>query len=118
MNGVLNPVDIEKTIQDISRRIHQGVPIVSNAETKAREATHALDLAIARAYMAHEGPAHEKKYAAVIATEKERSAADEAEVAFRYAERTARALESELRAQQSIGASIRSMYAGERGFGG
>ena len=91
---------------------------MSNADAAARAADHALDLAFAKAYMAHEGPAHERKYAAEIATVEEREAKDVAEVAFKYAERNARALENELRATQSIGASIRSMYQGERGFGG
>jgi hypothetical protein len=47
----------------------------------------------------------------------ERGAAEVAEVAFRHAERTARALENELRATQSIGASVRAMYVSEKGFG-
>lgn len=118
MNDVISPVEIESRIQDIARRIHAGVPVVSNADAAARAADHALDLAFAKAYMTHEGPAHERKYAAEIATEKEREACDIAEVAFKHAERTAKALDAELRAMQSIGASIRSMYQGERGFGG
>jgi hypothetical protein len=115
---VLNPVDIESNIQECARRIHKGVEVVTNAEAKSRRATHDLDVAVANAYMAHDGPAHEKKYAAVLATQTERDAADTAEVAFKYAERTARALEAELRAWQSVGASIRAMYQGEKGLGG
>jgi len=41
----------------------------------------------------------------------EREARDVAEAAFKYADRRAKALELELRALQSIGASVRSMYA-------
>lgn len=118
MSDVLNPADIESRIQSIARRIHEGVSVVSNADAAARKAKHVLDLAFARAYLGHNGPAHERKYAAEIATEKEREACDIAEVAFKHAERTAKALDAELRAMQSIGASIRSMYQGERGFGG
>lgn len=116
-SNVLNPVDIEQRIQECSRRIHTGVKVVTDAEKVSRAAVRALDAAVAHAYMNHDGPAYEKKYAAVLATQVEREVADEAEVAFRYAERTARALESELRAWQSVGASVRQMYAGERGFG-
>lgn len=117
MSDVLNPADIEKHIQEISRRIHRGVEVVTAAERDAREQRRLYDLAYAKAYMGHDGPAHEKKFAAEVATTDARSTVDVAEVAFRHAERTARALENELRATQSIGASIRQMYASERGFG-
>ncbi len=118
MSDVLNPADIERHIQEISRRIHEGVKVVSAAERDAREQRRIYDLDYARAYQAHDGPAHEKRYAAEEQTTAQRQTADIAEVAFRHAERTARALENELRATQSIGASIRQMYASERGFGG
>lgn len=117
MSDVLNPADLESQIQGISRRIHEGVKVVTAAEREAREQRRLYDLEYARAYMGHDGPAHERRYAAESATTELRQAAEIAEVAFRHAERTARALENELRATQSIGASIRQMYAGERGFG-
>lgn len=117
MSDVLNPADLEKHIQEISRRIHTGVRVVTDAETKAREQRRLYDRAFAVAYMSHSGPAHEKKYHAEVCTTEHRESAEVAEVAFRHAERTARALENELRATQSIGASIRAMYAGERGIG-
>lgn len=118
MSDVLNPVDLEATIQKISRRIHDGVKIVTDAERTAREKRRLYDRAYAVAYMDHSGPAHEKRYAAEVKTTDDRAAAEDAEVVFRHAERTARALENELRATQSIGASIRAMYASERGIGG
>jgi hypothetical protein len=118
VSDVLNPVDLERSIQEISRRIHKGVGVVTEAEGNAREKRRQYDHAFAVAYMQHEGPAHEKRYAAEVATTSFRAVAEDAEVAFRHAERTARALENELRATQSIGASIRAMYAGEREFGG
>lgn len=111
MSGdVLNPVDIEQQISAVANDIARGVPVVSNAEAKAREARRAYDVAFAHAYLDYTGPAHAKKYAAVLATEKELEAADVAEVAFKHAERTARALTEKLRAHQSIGASVRAMY--------
>lgn len=69
MSEVLNPADLEAKIQEISRRIHDGVKVVTAAERDAREKRRLYDLAYAKAYMGH-------------------------------------------------GASIRSMYAGDRGFGG
>ena len=110
MSDVLNPVQIEQHIRTLATNISRGVSVVSNAEAAARKARHALDLAYARAYMEYGGPAHEKKYAAERATEQERADADVAELAFRHAERTARALTEELRAWQSVGASVRAMY--------
>lgn len=119
MNGdVLNPADLEKAIQEISRRIHKGVRVVTDAEHNARHERRLYDRAFAVAYMQHDGPAHEKRYAAEVATTEQRKQAEDAEIAFRHAERNARALENELRATQSVGASIRAMYASERGFGG
>jgi len=86
---VWNPTQIEERIRDVSGRIADGVTVCNTRYTKFLEADHALDVAFAKAYMAHSGPAHEKK----------------------YADRNAKALESELRALQSVGASIRSMYS-------
>ena len=111
MSDVLNPVQIEQSIRDVAARMAQGVKVCSERYGLFLETDHAHDLAYARAYMAHDGPAHEKKYAATLATEVERSARDAADVAYRHADRTARALESELRALQSVGASVRAMYS-------
>jgi len=118
MADVLNPVDLENRIQEIARRIHEGVSVVTKAEREAREKRRLFDLAYARAYLDHDGAVHAKRYAADLATGQERQDAEVAEVSFRHTERTARALENELRATQSIGASVRSMYQGERGLGG
>lgn len=110
----LNPVAVEASIRELVDHIAKGIPIVSNAEAKAREASRLYDLALARAYMRHEGPAHEKKHAAVLATERERTEADIADLAYRHAERTSKSLEAQLRAWQSIGASVREMYGAQR----
>lgn len=119
MSGdVLNPADIESRMQEISRRIHAGVKVVTDAESEAREKRRLYDLVFAQACLDYDGAAYAKKWAAEVATTDARAAAETAEIAFRYAERTARALEKELAATQSIGASVRSMYAGEKGFGG
>lgn len=111
MTDVLNPVDIERHIRDISNRIANAVPVVSKAYGEYLRLDQALDLAFARAYMAHDGPAHEKKYAAELATVAERQARDAADVAYKWAKDKAEALREELRAFQSVGASVRAMYA-------
>lgn len=111
MAEVLNPVDVENSIRGVSNRIGKGVQVCDERYRTFLQADHTLDLAYARAYMAHEGPAHEKKYAAELATEQERAARDVADAAYRYADRQAKALDLELRAMQSVGASVRAMYA-------
>lgn len=112
-SDVLSPVDVEEAIRGAANDIARGVVIVSNAEAKAREAVRIYDRAYAAAYLAAEGPAHEKRYRAELATAAERDAMDVAELAFRHAERTARSLEAKLRAFQSVGASIRTMFSGQ-----
>jgi hypothetical protein len=110
MSDVVNPVQVENAIRSLANSISRGVIQVSNAEAGARTARRNYDVAFAHAYMDYTGPAHAKKYYATIRTEGELEAADVAELAFKHAERTARALTEELRAWQSLGASVRAMY--------
>jgi len=105
-----NPVVVEEKIAVISNRIANSVTTCSNAYRDFMKADLEYDRAYAKAYLDHDGPQTEKKYAAELATYDERSARDVADVAYRYADRLARALEAELRAMQSIGASIRMQY--------
>jgi 16S rRNA G527 N7-methylase RsmG len=108
---VLNPVTIESTIREVSNRIAASVKVCSDRYEAFTKADAAYDRAYARAFMAYDGPGYRAKYAAELATETERTARDAADVAYRYADRLAKALESELRAWQSVGASVRAMYA-------
>lgn len=109
--GVLNPVDIENAIRDTSERISKSVKVCSERYEAYLTADREYDRAYALAYMHHDGPAHEKRYAAELATLDQRAARDVADAAYRYADRLAKALDLELRAYQSIGASVRQMYA-------
>ena len=111
MTEPMNPVAIEAAIRDTSNRVSKGVRVCDERYRAFLQADHELDLAFARSYLGHEGPAHEKKYAAELATKAERAARDVADAAWRYADRQAKALDLELRALQSIGASVRSMFA-------
>lgn len=112
--GVLNPVDAEKKIEELSDRIAKGVRVVSGAEREAKAKRRDFDLAYAHAYKRAEGPVHERKYTADIESMHHREAAENAELAYRHAERTAKALEKELIAWQSIASSIRTMYGAVR----
>lgn len=106
----LNPVAIENRIREISDRIAKSAGVCNDRYVAFAKASHAYELAYAVAFMAYEGPAHSKKYSAEIATSELRESRDNADAAYRYADRLAKALESELRAYQSIGASVRAMF--------
>lgn len=107
----LNPVEIETAIREVSTRIAKGVTVCSNTYAAFLDADRMYDRAFAKAYMAHEGPQTEKKYAAELATGEERAVRDEKDAAYRYADRQSRALMEELRALQSVGASVRMAYS-------
>ena len=113
----LNPVQIEHNIRTCAERIHEGVSVCTERERTARKARRDYDAMFAQAYTESSGPAHEKRYRAELATRDMRAEAEEAEVVYKYADRTAKALENELRAWQSVGASVRSMYSVETGVG-
>ncbi len=108
---VLNPVEIETAIRTCSDRIAASVRVCSERYGAFLDADRGYDQAFAHAYLGADGPAHERKYAAELATSTERKLRDEADAAYKYADRKAKALELELRAYQSLGASVRSMYA-------
>lgn len=107
----INPVAIEQAIRACSERIAKGVMVCDERYRAFLDADHAYDVAFAGAYLDASGPAHAKKYEAELATMGERKARDVADAAYRYADRQARALENELRAWQSVNASVRAMYS-------
>jgi len=111
VNDVLNPVDIETAIRETSNRIAKGVGICDERYRAFLDADRAYDAAFATAVCNFDGPAWRAKYEAELATKKERAARDVADAAYRYADRQAKALENELRAWQSVGASTRAMYS-------
>ena len=111
MSEPLNPVTIEKSIRECANRIANGVRVCSERYAAYLAADHAYDLAVAHAYLKAEGTATERAKATEIQTEQERTARDVAEGAYKHAERQSKALEAELRALQSVGASVRGMYA-------
>lgn len=110
MSDIISPLQVESAIRDVANRMADGVKICSDRYAAFLEADHRFDVAYAKAYMAHQGAAHEKKYVAVLDTQAERDARDAADVAYRHADRRAKALDAELRALQSVGASLRVQY--------
>lgn len=111
---VLNPVDIEQQIGEVTDRIARGVRVVTDAEREAARLRREFDRAYAHAYKDADGPIPERKYTADLDTMAEREAAENAEIAFRHAQRTAKSLERKLDALRSQGASVRAMYEAVR----
>lgn len=105
-----NPVSVEQTINETVNEIAQGVNTASSAYDAYLTADREFDLAYARAYMRCDGPAHAKKYQAELDTEAERIARDAADVAYKLADKTNKALEQKLDAIRSIGVSVRQAY--------
>lgn len=111
MSVQVNPERVEDEIRRVSDEISISVAVCDQTYRAFLAADRAYDAAFARAYMAHEGAAHERKFAAELATGGQRETRDAADAAYRYADRRAKALQDELRALQSVGASIRAMFA-------
>jgi len=111
VTDILTPEAVEQQIRQISNRIANSVKECTDRYREFMRADLEYDHAYAKAYLSCEGPAHEKRYAAEVATRTEREARDLADVAYRHVDRLAKALDAELRAMQSVGASIRSMFS-------
>ncbi len=111
MTEIASPASIEAAIRHCADRIAKGVRVCSETYAAKLSAERAYEQAFARAYLRHDGPQTEKKHAAVLATVLECESRDLADVAYRYAASTARALEDELRALQSVNKSVVSMYS-------
>ena len=110
-SDVLSPVEVENAIREVANRIANSVKICSERYRLFLDADRVYEQAFAHAYLDYDGPAHEKKYGAEVSTAAEREARDVADAAYRYADRLSRALQDELRAYQSVGASVRAQYS-------
>jgi hypothetical protein len=111
---VLNPVDIERAIGEVTERIARGVGIISAAERKAVQLRRDFDLARALAYVAAEGSIKDKEAQSVIETIESRQRAEEAEAEYRHAQRTAAALERQLSGLQAQAKLVGAMYGAVR----
>lgn len=115
MSGsVHNPVDVENKIEETKNRIADGIKVCTTAERAAKAARRDFDLAFAIAYGNAEGPVQDRKYKAEIETMPLREVSDNAEITYKHAERTARALDKELFAWQAISKSVIAMYGAVR----
>lgn len=110
MSEIINPVDVENHIIRTKNHIAAGVKIITDAEKamKARKREEAL--AYAKAFINGEGSIQDRKYKAEIETMPLREIAEDAEIAFNHAKRTAESLDKELFAWQSVSKSVVAMY--------
>ncbi len=111
---VHNPAEVEQKIEETKNRIAAGVKIVTGCEKEMKAKKRAFDLAYAYAYKRAEGSIKDREYAADIEAMPHREEADNAEIAYKHAARTADALEKELFAWQAILKSVCAMYGAVR----
>lgn len=111
-----NPVSVENAIRECATRIAKSVSICDERYKAFQEAEQDFVEAFANARISATGPQQEKRYKAELATMTERKRRDVADAAYKYADRLAKALESELRALQSVNKSVMGMY-GAAGIG-
>ena len=107
----LNPVEIETHIRGLVNRIANGIKVCSARYSDFLEADRHFDREFAQAYLATEGSIKDKEQTARLETMPAREERDIAEAAYKHADRLAKALDLELRAYQSLGASVRQMFA-------
>lgn len=107
----LNPVQIEQHILELTNRISKGIRVFSDRYAAFLEADREFDRAYAHAYLSAEGSIKDKEKKATLETIEEREARDVADIAYRQSDKLLRALDSELRAWQTLGASVRQQYA-------
>lgn len=108
----LNPVDIEERICRTSNQIAQGVNVLDKTYRAFLAADRDFDAAWANAIIHALGNNAEiRKAEATLATLGQREARDDADATYRYSRNRADALDNELRAWQSVGASIRMQYS-------
>lgn len=112
----LTPVAVENHIRELSTRIAKSASVCNERYQVFLESDRVFDQAYARAFLAHDGPQTEKRYAADLASIEQREARDVADAAYRYADRLSKALSAELMAYQSLNKSVLAQY-GAAGVG-
>ena len=112
--SVHDPAAVEQKIEETKNRIAAGVKIVTGCEKEMKARKRAFDLAYAYAYKKADGSIKDREYEADIVTMPHRELADNAEIAYKHATRTADALEKELFAWQAILKSVNAMLGAVR----
>lgn len=105
-----SPARVETEIYSCAQRIATGVMKADTAYKEFLKKDAAYDRAFAVAYLEAGGPAHERRYAAEVATAVERDVRDVADAAYKLMASNMKAIQSELDALRSIGTSVRQAY--------
>lgn len=105
-----SPVAIERRLADIDHAISVGVDALADAYDRYADLKNRVEIETARAYMSYSGPAHAKKYAAILATEQLRYELAIADGAYHRSKWKNEGFSEQLKAVQSIGASVRAQY--------
>ena len=104
-------MQVEQKILETSNRIAKGAGECDRRYRAFLDASRAYEQAYAIAYMSFDGPQQEKRYAAVRDTASEKEALDEADAAYRYADRLSKSLQAELMSYQSVNRSVLATYS-------
>lgn len=106
-----SPVGVERELLTIANDLSKGVAIATDAYERFLKADREFDLAYAHAFMRAEGSVDKRKLQADIDSMSERAARDAADVAYKFADKTNKALYAKLDAMRSVGTSVRQAYA-------
>lgn len=111
MARVHDPVTVERAIEQAGEQIEDAVDILDVLLEEFLTADAEKDRAFAQAFLDHQGPQTEKRYAAEVATAEVRRARDIAYLNLKYAERKANAVERRQSGLQSINRGVQSAYS-------
>jgi prefoldin subunit 5 len=106
----LNPVQIENRILASANTLSKTIEEMDSTLRVFQEAQREYDRARARAFLGAAGSIPERNAQVELAVVGERDTKDVAEAAWAYARNRSRALQSELDALRSVGASVRTAY--------
>lgn len=106
-----DPVSVEAAIRATTNNIGRGVKIVADAHEAYLTAKRAYDSVEDRAYFNAPGSVEDRKRKARQSAEAERATMDAAEVAYKRAVATSRALGDRLTGLQSIVKMVERMYS-------
>lgn len=110
MSDNLSPVRVEQEILNLNNRIAKGIAVCNELYKSYQEADRIFDREYASEYLTAPGPIKDREQIAKLNSMSSRELRDDAEAKYKHADRLAKALELELRAWQSIGASLRTAY--------
>lgn len=114
-DDLITPLDVEREMIDLTRRIENAPQVIKEYHTKVRVARNDYKKAYAIAYSGAQGTVVDRKMAAELATMDAERAVDDAEIEYRFVVDTMDALKSKLRALQSVSSLMKASMFGNHG---